>query len=115
MIAQERRRFPRLAHALDMRYRLAGGVGEPWCGVQTMNLSASGIRFRGDEALDQGAMLELQMTVPEMGPLLSLRGAVVWTQLQASGVNELGVQFLDLTPLQQSQIDRLVRFLQPGG
>ena len=99
---------------MEMRYRLAGGVGESWCDVRTMNFSAAGVRFRSDGMLDPGALLELQVVFPDVGQPLSLRGTVVWSQLHASGVTELGVEFLDLTQTQQAQIDRLVQFVKPS-
>jgi len=52
---------------------------------------------------------EILRQVPQT---LELRGAVVWSQLQAAAVTEVGIEFIGLTLKQQAQIDQLVSFLR---
>lgn len=110
-MTRERRFFSRVPHAFEVKYRL-DELGAPWRAVTTINLSASGMRFRTEEPLEQGTALELQMTLTGIREVLIVRGHVVWSQMQASGVTENGVAFMDVKPEQQIQIDSLVGFLK---
>jgi hypothetical protein len=47
-----------------------------------------------------------------MKDLLIIKGQVVWSRLQASGVVETGVEFLELTPELQFQLDNVIQFLR---
>lgn len=109
---KERRQFPRVEQAFGAQVRTYGDLGATWSAVTAVNLSASGIRFRCEETIKPGTMLELQFQLPGISQPLSLRGVVVWSTLQASGVIETGVEFLDLHLPQQHQMDQLVRFLR---
>ena len=112
MMARERRQFSRVPQLFDVQYRLTGTLGESWRETKTSNVSAGGIRFRSEETLELGDSLEIRIELPGMRERLVLNGRVIWNQLQASGVMEHGVQFLDLKPEQQLQIDNLVQFLK---
>ena len=108
---EERRHFPRVEQSFEARYRLFGDFGATWRAVTAINLSASGIRFRGEEMLARGTMLDMQIVLPGITQSMVVRGMVVWSALQASGVIETGVDFADLSPQQQMQVDQMVRFL----
>ena len=107
----ERRRFPRVRQPFEARYRLFGDLAATWCAVTAINLSASGVRFRGEDTLKPGTMLDMQIILPGITQPAVLRGTVVWSVLQASGVIETGVEFTNLGMLQQQQVDQLVQFL----
>lgn len=113
MTSQERRQFPRIPEAFEVRYRVFGDMAASWCEVTTINLSAGGLRFRGPEPLDPGTPLELQIQLTGLPQALVLRATIVWNRMQSPGVTEYGAQFVDLTMPQQAQIDRLVLFLRP--
>lgn len=108
----ERRQFHRVPHAFELQYRLAGDLSTSWRTANTLNLSAAGIRFVVDEPLDPEMALEIQLQLPNSPQAFVLRGCVVWSQLQASGVCEIGVAFVDLTSEQQFRLDELVQFLR---
>ena len=112
MSQRERRRFPRAQERLEAQYRLDGDFTSTWTALTVMNLSAGGVRFRAAQPMNAGALLQMKIRLPGVPQLLELRGAVVWSQLQASGVTEYGAEFLDLTMRQQAQIDQLVSFLR---
>lgn len=107
----ERRRFPRVQELLSAQYRASGDLTSSWLTVTTLNMSAGGVRFRGTEPLQPGALLALRVQVPGVSEMLDLLGQVVWSHMQASGVTESGVEFLDITPHQQALIDQAVTFL----
>lgn len=111
-MGQERRRFPRIPEPLGLQYRVQGELGGSWCTVTAVNVSAGGLRFRAAEPLELGVPLTLQMKVPGVAQPMLLRGLVAWRQMQASGVTEYGVEFMDITLPQQRLIDQLVGFLK---
>ncbi len=111
-MSRERRAFSRVPQPFAAHYRLAGELTEGWRTIETMNLSAGGMRFKSSDLLEVGAELDIQIEIPSNPSSLALRGRIVWSQLQASGVTENGAEFLDVTPEQQMQIDALVSFLK---
>jgi hypothetical protein len=70
------------------------------------------VRFRGGDSLEPGALVEFEINFPGLAQTLTLRGVVVWSSLQASGVTESGVEFRDVKLSEQTMIDRLVEFLR---
>ena len=111
---RERRRFGRTSQSVELQYRLRGEFASPWTQTATGNLSAGGARFRCQEPLRAGDELELRLQLSGSPKPLELRGRVVWGQMQASGVTEIGAEFIDVTDQQQVQIDELVQFLGKG-
>ena len=108
----ERRRFPRIPEAFSIKYRVSGELAASWCEVATQNVSAGGVRFRVPEPIGPGATVTLQIKLPGIAQPLHVKGQVAWSQLQASGVTEVGVEFLDLKERDQRMIDQLVGFLR---
>ncbi len=111
-MTRERRFFSRVPHAFEVQYRLVGELTSSWHPVTTINLSASGMRFRAEEPMEKGASLEVRLTLAGIRELLVVHGRVIWSQMQASGVTENGVEFMDVKSEQQVQIDSLVEFLK---
>ena len=113
-MAQERRRFARASQPFDAHYRLYGELTESWRTIQTLNISAVGMRFRSADLLELNARLEIEITLPCLREPLTVRGRVIWSQTMGSGVTENGAEFFDVTPEQEEQIDDLVKFLMRG-
>ena len=109
-MSRERRRFSRIWQQFDAKYRLYGELTEGWNQIQTLNLSAGGMRLKSVDLLEVGAELEVQLQVPYTSERLILRGRVMWSELQASGVVENGIEFTKITPDQQVKVDGLVKF-----
>ena len=109
----DQRRFPRIPQSFDAQYRLPA-VDETWHTMQTVNLSATGMRFRSGELLEIGTSLEVRIKLPNMQRFFELQGHIMWSQMQASGVVEHGMEFVNLGERQQKQIDELVEFLRHG-
>lgn len=109
-MGSERRRFPRAPQPLEVRYRV-GEVESGWHVTTALNVSAGGVRFRSELVIEQGTKLEVRLVMPGLEEPLELLGLVVWSRLQTPEVQELGVEFLNVTPEQQVQIDQVVSFL----
>ena len=108
---KERRRFLRASESLNAQYHLIGELSTSWMPVTTINISAVGARIRHAESLEVASLLELQIQLPGARKPLVVRGCVIWSRMQASGVTESGVDFLEMSEEQQWQVDELVRFL----
>lgn len=111
MGVEERRRFTRVSQSFDARYRVYGELTESWRTIRTINLSASGMRFRSAHPIEAGTVLQLEITLPCLRAPLVVNGQVAWSHTMASGVTENGAEFVDVTPLQSERIDELVKFL----
>ena len=112
---RERRNFHRILQPIPARYRVKGSLAASWVSATLVNISASGLRFRSEELLEKGALVEFEAQVPGLRETLCLKGTVVWVSYQASGVIEMGVQFSEATLKQQYQIDNFVSFLRSSG
>lgn len=108
---KERRRDSRLAQPFQVRYRLYGELTESWRTAMTVNLSASGLRFRSADLMEIGRELQVELLLPTSKEPLVLRARIIWSQPMASGVTENGAEFDDITPEQGAQIDAMVKFL----
>jgi hypothetical protein len=82
--------------------------------VATVDLSASGASFESERLYEPSDTLEIQISLPSFGMPLILRGRVVRSRSQPSGVVACAVEFVDVTPDQQAEVDELVQFLNKG-
>jgi len=111
-MTRERREFHRIPQEFHAQYRLYGDLMASWSEIVLVNLSAGGMRFRSEDTIPKDTIIEMKLHLPHAHAPLVLHGSVAWSQLQASGVIESGVQFMDVTIEQQAQIDYLVQFLR---
>jgi len=108
----ERRRFPRIGESVKVQYRTSGQLGTTWHTATVVNFSAGGVRFRAEEQLERLTPVTVQIVFPGARTVMDLQGQIIWTEMQASGVVECGVEFLEVSTQQQAQIDQLVGFLK---
>jgi Tfp pilus assembly protein PilZ len=113
-MGKERRQSRRVFHEFDTRYRYHGDLTQSWSTARTLDLSATGLRFKSEVPMEHGAALELSLQLPGSQEPLVIRGRVMWIKPMANGQTEVGVQFMDLTPTQEAHIDELVGFLTRG-
>ena len=111
-MTRERRRYPRIEQLFEVRYRFAGELGASWGTASLINLGAGGMRIRNAEAIAPETLLDVEIRLPTHQTVLVLQGRVVWDRLQAAEVLEHGIEFIELKPDQQAQIDDLVQFLR---
>ncbi len=93
--AVEKRRFPRLKKACAVRYKRVASESLPEEGAEgiTVNISGGGICFEVGEAIEPGALLAIELTLPEFeAPVVSL-GRTVWCEPREGGRFELGLEF----------------------
>ncbi len=109
-MGQEQRSFPRVPESFAAECRLAGS-GESWQAIQTINISASGMRFGSPLPYEVGTQVDFQIKLPISGRQLEISGGVVWSKSLGARVSEIAAEFNDLTPGQEIQIDELVQFL----
>ena len=105
----ERRRFERVVHTVSVECRRTDDSVAYWYKGLTLNVSVGGLALQSVFLFDVGTVLELQIKFSDRPDPLRLYGRVVW--VQPDGLNEHGVEFLDMTAPQQARIDDLVRFL----
>lgn len=106
----DQRRFDRIPHPFETKCRLTQEPLKPWIDTLTRDLSAAGMCVQSNERFEVGALLDVQMQLPNVPGTLQLQGRVVWQR--GSTVMEYGIEFLEITPDQQAQIDELVQFLK---
>ena len=111
-MSKDRRRFPRIHGPLAAQYRRSSGAG-PWCEARVINVSAGGLRFRcAEDPPDADAVVHVKVAVPESRESLTLSAQVAWSQLVASGVTEVGVEFQDIAAEDTALVSRLMGFVE---
>ncbi len=110
MNGAERRRDPRAKVWAAVRYCCLDEGRELWHEGTLNDVSVGGVRLTCDRALECGARLALELRLPARPEPLLLQGQITWVAQRPSG-SECGLQFLDVTPEQQAEIDAFVQFL----
>jgi hypothetical protein len=108
-MGQDQRRFDRILQPFEVKCRRANEPLKPWITTLTRDLSAAGMCVQGSERFEVGALLDVHIELPGVPGVLHLQGRVVW---QKGTAVEYGVEFIQITPDQQAQIDELVQFLK---
>lgn len=109
---QERRRFHRVTQPFSAQCRLCGAMGDTWHQVAIRDLSAGGMNFESNTALEPDALVELKLQLPNAASPTMIRARVVRIRVRAAGQIEHAVEFVDVKPDQAVQIDALVHFLE---
>ena len=104
----EQRRFQRVPQSWEVGCRHPDGP-LVWYEALTLNVSAGGLELQSAVLFEVGAVLELRIRLPDHPEPFYLRGRVVWNK--PDGLNDHGVEFVDVTLGQQVRIDELVKFL----
>lgn len=114
----ERRRAPRVAHAVDLSYEIVSLPDEQTIietldkllEAQSQDLSATGISLWTNRLLTPGTTIGL--TIPYEGAQLSVKARVVWCQPQTEGERvrvRLGLEFVDMDKDIQAKIEEIVK------
>lgn len=111
-MGDERREFDRVPVPMPMRFRVRGGFLRMWFDGLVEDLSAGGLRFTSLQLVDQDAMLEFQLILPDRMEPYVLTGQVLWVDAAKAGAFEYGAAFTNVTDGQQVFIDELVQFLK---
>ena len=113
-MGEEQRQFHRVPAEFKVQCRERGTLTAPWQSVSTTDLSAGGISFQSESMLEVQGSMDIQITLPNFRVPLVLRGIVVRVRSMHSGMSDCAIQFTDVSPAQQEEIDALVRFLRQG-
>jgi len=110
--ANERRRFPRLSVAVDIQYRVLPDAVAYETGATT-NISSGGICLILYEELKTGAILELNIYLPDNQPIIKAKGKVVWIRPFNVSKDEKerfdsGIEFMDVNETDRKRIDNYV-------
>ena len=111
-MGEERRRFKRIPLSFEVRCRPVGEFSELWRAVRALDISASGIQVRGEEPFEFWTKMDIRLLIPGLREPLELHGRVVWNKTLPSGMTEAGMEFVDVSPEQQKQLDELLLFFK---
>ena len=108
-MGEERRRSPRIPQSFQVHCRARGGLSESWRPLRTLDISATGLRVRSEEPFELLSTMDVRLPMPDLGELLEVRGRVAWTKTLPSGMAEMGIEFVDVSPEQRAQLDEMIR------
>lgn len=94
---EERRKFIRLEVPVGLKYIVEGVSGRK--DVTTKDLSCEGLRFISEEGINEGALLELNLDIPNANNPVHINGKVVWAKklsTKDSAPFEVGVGFIKI-------------------
>ncbi len=120
----ERRRAPRVAHAVDLSYEIVSLPDEQTIietldkllEAQSQDLSATGISLWTNRLLTPGTTIGL--SVPSEAGNLNVKARVVWCQPQTEGERvrvKLGLEFVDMDQPTKNKIEEIVKKGQSEG
>ena len=107
----ERRRRPRMAQPFHATYQLLPAQTSTRHSLSPINFSAAGMRFLSPKPLAPGCQIDLSILPPNALKAFSVVGRVVWSKEHPSGASEHGMEFVDLTAAQRTQIQSLIALL----
>lgn len=107
---KDQRAFERRDATWGLTYATADGQrGQGF----TRNVSGGGVRFVAQHALEQGAILEVTLSLPGRPQPLVAMGEVAWSKWVSSpdaasvrGASEVGVRFTQIVPKDQELVLR---------
>ena len=110
----DQRRFDRVPARFDLECecRSDKAPANAWRSVAVADLSAGGLRFHSRERFELGELLDVQIRLPNLARPLVLRARAVRRGPPGPGGQECAVEYVDVTPDQQAEIDELVQFLR---
>jgi hypothetical protein len=111
-MGEEQRRFDRIRASFQVECQRYGALAETWRPVIALDLSAGGLAFQTEDLFQEGETLSLRFRLPGRNSPLELRGMVVRSQPLQGRIIRCAVEFAELTPDAQVEIDELVRFLK---
>jgi c-di-GMP-binding flagellar brake protein YcgR len=96
---EERRRFIRLEVPIELKYVVEEDPSQMRKRVTTKDLSCDGLRLLSEVKIDDGAILDLNLTIPGANNPVHIKGKAIWTKRAAtedSAPFEVGVEFVQI-------------------
>lgn len=106
------RRFDRIRDSFEVACRRYGALSETWRPVTLIDLSAGGLAFESEELFETGEPVEIRIRLPSARAPLQMRAQVVRGDPEGPGRCRCAVEFVEIAPDQQAEIDGLVQFLR---
>ena len=106
---EERRKFIRLEVPVDLKYIVEGNPERRE--VTTKDLSCEGLRFTGEGEVKQGALIELNLSIPGAPNPVHVDGKVAWIKRISTQDNsplEVGIEF---TKIEEDNKNTFLKYL----
>ncbi len=97
--AEERRRFIRLEVPVEVKYVIEDDPDQVRRRVATKDLSCDGLRFISERRLNEGAFLDLNLTIPGANNPVHAKGKTIWarkTSTEDAAPFEVGVELVQI-------------------
>lgn len=98
-IIEERRRFIRLEVPIELKYIVEDDPSQKRRRVATKDLSCDGLRFTSEHKINEGSMIDLNLTVPGANNPVHIKGKAIWSK-KISGEDdapfEAGIEFVQI-------------------
>ena len=101
--SMDKRRNIRMEYSTAVEIQELGIHNKPIFSAMTKSLSISGILVESSEHLDEGAKIQLNMSLNDADPLLIV-GTVVRSKKMDSGNHEISIAFLDSVKVMRNEI-----------
>lgn len=98
-IIEERRRFIRLEVPIELKYIADDDHSQVRRLAATKDLSCDGLRFISEYKIDNGSMLDLNLTIPGANNPVHIKGKAVWSRKvssEDSAFFEVGIEFVQI-------------------
>ena len=104
-MGKERRKFKRFDAYMTVRYRAQESGGPEGAGL-SKDLSRNGIKVNSTQVLRHGALVDLEIHVPDDPRLIRTTGKVMWSQESKGEPNSYdhGVCFLMIDPVDKFRV-----------
>lgn len=98
-VTEERRRFIRLKVPIEAKYVIEEDPNQARKHVATEDLSCDGLRFISGEKIDDGSIIDLNLTIPGAANPVHMKGKTIWSRkISAEDTSpfEVGVEFMQI-------------------
>jgi c-di-GMP-binding flagellar brake protein YcgR len=113
-MTEDRRRFARLACAIEADYSVVKKGQTVPSSTDTRNVSLGGLSFMSFDRLVPGDTLKMKLTVPGLSQPLAVRARVIWcspTKLGGIETDEVFDTGIEFTEISEEDRERLNQFI----
>ncbi len=110
-VIEERRRFIRLEVPVELKYVVEDDPSQMRRHVATKDLSCDGLRFISEQKIDEGAFLDINLTIPGANNPVHIKGRAIWakkTSSEDTAPFEVGVEF---TQIEEDNKNTFLKYL----
>lgn len=110
-IIEERRRFIRLEVPIEVKYVIEEDLNQARKRVATKDLSCDGLRFISGEKIDEGFVIDLNLTIPGAANPVHIKGKTIWSRkvsTEDAAPFEVGIEF---TQIEEDNKNTFLKYL----